>query len=93
MRPTCTLFLLNHNHLPTLTSFVIGLVILSEDRHLDSHKFKNRSDRDGSYDYSHGSSRTAREERVPHTQSDRGRRSQYDYASNNRYSESEVSKS
>jgi len=62
---------------------------ISEDRHLDSHKFENRSDRDDSYDYSHGSSRTAREERAPHTQSDRGRYNQYNYASNNRYSESE----
>lgn len=92
--------------LSILTSFVvvIGLVISSEDRHLDSHKFGNRSDRDDSYDYSHGSLRTAREERAaqqqqgyPHSDrghSDRGRHSQYDYTSNNhRYSESEVSKS
>ena len=58
--------------------------ISSEDRHFDSHKFVNRSDRDDSYDYSHGSPiRTAREERAP--QLDRGRRSR-------RYSESEVSK-
>jgi hypothetical protein len=74
--------------------FVIGLVILSEDRHLDSHKFENRFDRHDSYDHSNGSFRTAREEHGPHTQSERGQRdSQYDHASNHRYSESEVSQS
>ena len=73
----------------TLTPFLIGLVISSEDRHFDSHKFENRSDRDDSYDYSHGSSRTAREERAPrqrYPQSDRTRH-------NHRYADSEVSKS
>lgn len=72
-------------NLNLLSTFVIGLVISSEDH---SH---NRSDRDDSYNtYSHG---TAREERAPrqrYPQSDRGRHTQYDYASN-RYSEPEVS--
>ena len=70
-------------HIDTLRSRC-HIHISSEDRHFDSHKFMNRSDRDDSYDYSHGSPiRTAREERAP--QLDRGRRSR-------RYSESEVSK-
>ena len=81
-------FLLNSSSFIHLDTSVIGLVISSEDRHLDSHKFENRSDRDDSY----GSFRTVREERAPHVQLDRGRRSQYDYASNHRYSEPEVSK-
>ena len=65
-----------------------GLVIPSED----SHKFENRSDRDDSYDYSHGSFRFAREERPPHQrypQSDRGQR--YSQHDSHRYFESEVS--
>lgn len=87
-RRTCMFFLLNSSSFIHLDTSVIGLVISSEDRHLDSHKFENRSDRDDSY----GSFRTVREERAPHVQLDRGRRSQYDYASNHRYSEPEVSK-